>query len=355
MYRFSSSQTAQPNFSFIVEINLNGSVIFQSRIFPENGIYAHYDASDIVKYRIPKPTLSTVLAQDNGTMQNVSLTVTENYGTPPVDVGTATSTVTRTWKAGLSDEDFLLKDFATDYVEKLFLTNVPRGERIQMIRGQDVYLEQISDASSQLLINFYDATDVLIDSYTDTQTYPIWQLNLKDSLLNAVITAGIANVAYFTVRIGLSSEILTFEYFDDYCNYPFALQWMNEYGSFDQFVFKHNNQLKSNVDSNSYRSQFGSWVGNSFVYSVVNTGQIDYVKNIKESGILTTDYVTEEFQNYLVELFDSPFYLLYDINGYVIAITVTTNSYDYEQSRFDELFNIEVKYNKSSSKRSITI
>lgn len=356
MYRFSSNQTTQANFSYIVKVNLGGAVIFESKIFPMNGIYAKFDASDVVKYKIPKPTLSTVLAQSNGTMQDLSLTVTENYGAVPIDQASETSTVTRTWKAGLSDEDFLLKDFGTDYKGSLFLTNTPRQNRVEILRGQDVYLEQIVDVGvlTSLFLRFYNSAGVLLDTITVAYDFPVWQLNLKDTIITGVSPVDIANTAYFTVQIG-TSEILTLEYFDDYCNYPFSLTWMNEYGSFDQFVFKHNNELNYSADGSSYRSQFGSWVGDSFVYSVVNTGAIDYVKNIRHEGTLTTDFITEAFQNYLIELFNSPFYLLTDINGYVVAITVSNNSYKEDQARFDELLMLEVNYKKSFSHKSLTI
>ena len=300
--------------------------------------------------------MGTALSQDNGTLQDLSLTVTENYGTPAINVGTTTSTVTRTWKAGLSDEDFITKDFDTDYVTKKFLTNVPRGTNIQMTRGQDVYLEMIDDSGAvSSFFNFYDSDGILLETLSQNNTFGIWQLNMKDSILDALLTVSIADVAYFTVKIGLFCETLTYEYFDDYCNYPFSLMWMNEYGAKDSYVFKHNNELKASVKESSYRSQFGKWVGNSFVYSVTDSGQIDYVKQIKQSGTITTDYITEEFQNYLVEIFDSPFYLLYDINGYSIAIVVNASSYSFDQSRFDELLMLEVKYDKASSKRSLTL
>ena len=356
MYRFSSNQTAQANFSFIVKATLGGTVLIESKIFPEVGIYAHYDASDVVKYKIPKPILTNVLAQSNGTMLNLSLTVTENYGTTPINQASATSTITRTWKSSLSSEDFLLKDFNADYKGKLFLTNTPRSNNIQVLRGQDVYLEQIVDTGGlvSLFLRFYNSAGVLLDTITTGYNFPIWQLNLKDTIITDMAPVDILNVAYFTVQIG-TSEILTIEYFDDYCNKPFALMWMNEYGAFDQFIFKHNNELSYNVDSSSYRSQFGSWVGNAFVYSVVNSGLIDYVKNIKHSGTITTDFVSEAFQNYLIELFNSPFYLLTDVSGYVITITVTNNGYKEDQSRFDELLMLEVNYTKSSSHKSLTI
>ena len=356
MYRFSSNQTAQANFSFIVKATLGGTVLIESKIFPEVGIYAHYDASDVVKYKIPKPILTNILAQSNGTMLNLSLTVTENYGTTPINQASATSTITRTWKSCLSSEDFLLKDFNADYKGKLFLTNAPRSNNIQVLRGQDVYLEQIVDTGGLVAasIAFYDSSGALLDTVGISYNFPIWQLNLKSTLLDAITPEDINDVSYFTVQIG-TSEILTIEYFDDYCNKPFALTWMNEYGAFDQFIFKHNNELSYNVDSSSYRSQFGSWVGNAFVYSVVNSGLIDYVKNIKHSGTITTDFVSEAFQNYLIELFNSPFYLLTDVNGYVITITVTNNAYKEDQSRFDELLMLEVNYTKSSSHKSLTI
>jgi len=353
-YRFSSDQTAQANFSFLVETYINGAVVATDKVFPENGIYAHFDASTITRYIVPTPTISTVISQNSGTMNLIKVKVTEYYGTTPTAQATATSTETYTFKACLSNEAWISSDFETNYEAVQFLTNYPRAERVQVLRGQDVQLAMITNQSLLLTIRFYDSSDVLIDTYTDTQNYYIWQLNLKSSILDAIVLGGIAGVSYFIVDID-GQDSITFEYFDDYCNAPFSLLWMNEFGSYDTFVFKHNNALNASVSSESYGKQFGQWDGNSFVYAIQTSGTIDFSKSVKEKGELTSDYLTQLVQNWLVELYKSPFLLLYGVNTIGLPINIEGGSYQIIQERFEDLISESVRYSKSTEHRSLSI
>ncbi len=52
---FSSTQTAQANFSFIVETYFNAALVSVDRVFPEVSGYAHIDVSPIVKNLLNKP------------------------------------------------------------------------------------------------------------------------------------------------------------------------------------------------------------------------------------------------------------------------------------------------------------
>lgn len=353
-YRFSSDQTAQDNFYYLVETYIAGVVVATDKVFPEVGIYAHFDASTVTRYVVPSPTMSTVISRDSGTIKTIKIKVTEYYGTTPTAQANATSTETYTFKGCLSDEVWIDSDFETDYEATKFLTNYPRTERVQILRGQDVFLAMITNASLQLRIRFYDSSDTLIDTYTDTQDYDIWQLNLKSTLLDAVVTGGIAGIAYFIVDIDTQDPI-TFEYFDDYCNAPFSLLWMNEFGSYDTYVFKHNNVLSATVSKESYGKQFGEWDGNSFTYSIQTSGTVDFSKDVKEKGELTSDYMTQLVQNWLIELYKSPFLLLYGVNTSGLPINIEGGSYQIMQERFEDLISETVRYTKSTEHRSLSI
>ena len=353
-YRFSSTQTAQANFYFQVETYINGVVVATDRVFPENGIYAHFDASTVTRYIVPTPTMSTVISQDSGTIKTVKIKVTEYYGTTPTARANATSTETYVFKACLSDEDWIDSDFETNYEAVQFLTNYPRAERVQVLRGQDVFLSMITNASLQLRIRFYDSSDVLIDTYTDTQDFDIWQLNLKSSILDTIVLGGIAGISYFIVDIDTQDPI-TFEYFDDYCNAPFSLLWMNEYGSYDTFIFKHNNALNASVSNESYGKQFGQWSGTTFNYNIQTSGTIDFSKSVKEKGELTSDYLTQLVQNWLVELYKSPFLLLYGVNTSGLPINIEGGSYQIMQERFEDLISETIRYSKATEHRSLSI
>lgn len=353
-YRFSSTQTGQANFYFLVQTYINGVIVSTDKVFTEVGIYAHFDASTVTRYIVPTPTMSTVISQDSGTMKTVKIKVTEYYGTTPTAQASATSTETYVFKACLSDEEWINSDFNTNYKGIQFLTKYPRAERVQVLRGQDVFLSMITNISLQLRIRFYDGSDVLIDTYTDTQDFDIWQLNLKSTILDAIVTGGIAGISYFIVDID-GQDPITFEYFDDYCNAPFSLLWMNEFGSYDTFIFKHNNALNGTVSNDSYGKQFGQWSGNEFNYAIQTSGTIDFSKSVKEKGELTSEYLTQLVQNWLVELYKSPFLLLYGVNTSGLPINIEGGSYQIMQERFEDLISETVRYSKSTEHRSISI
>jgi hypothetical protein len=181
-YRFSSNQTGQPNFSYIVETLYDGNVVNTAKVFPEVGIYAHWDASNVVTYIAETPVLYQSLYIDNGLLKNVTIRVTENYGTPPTNQATATATISQTFKGRLSDEDWLDVDFVNDFQELKFLTNNPNRETI-ILRGVDSYISMLTDNGSlDLEMNFYDENNTLLHTYTTSQNYKIWQLNVKSSL-----------------------------------------------------------------------------------------------------------------------------------------------------------------------------
>jgi hypothetical protein len=354
MYQFSSTNTLEENFYFLVETYVNGVIVSTDKVFTESGTSAHFDASTITRYIAPQPTMSTVISSDSGTMRSIYLKVIEYYGATPVADANATSTTTYIFKACLSDEDWITSDFENDYQNTKFLTNYPRTERVFVLRSQDVFLNMITDSSVDVDITFYNSAGGTIDTYNDTQNFKIWQLNLKSTLLDAIVTGGIASVAYFTVTID-SSDPITFEYYDDYCNIPYGLLWLNEFGAYDTFVFTHNNVLSASVSSESYVKMFGQWVGSTFTYDLNNSGAIDFSKTVKEKGELTSGYMIQELQNWLVELYKSPFVLLLGLGGYSLPITLESKSYKIEQDRFEDLISETVRYIKSTEHRSLSL
>ena len=74
-YEFSSDQTGQPNFSFKVELKINGQTIWTDKIFPEVSNKAHWDVSSIVRIFVSGPTVSTQLIVDSGTTLTIQVVV----------------------------------------------------------------------------------------------------------------------------------------------------------------------------------------------------------------------------------------------------------------------------------------
>lgn len=354
-FTFSSNQTAQANFSYIVQTFLNATMVSEDRVFPESSTRAHYDCSPIVKGLMPVPQFKSALYQNAGTNYEVYIKVIENYGSPAIDQASATSSAIDIFKAGLSDEDWETFNAPTTWQNLLFLTNYPRAERIEVLRGHDFYLNMIQDASKTLELKFYSSAGALLHTYTSTQNYAIAQLNLKSTLLTS--TAGVPDislVAYYTVQIG-TSEILTIHFLDDYCYSPTALMWLNDYGAYDYFIFEHNLDESGSVEERKYERQYGKWSGTSFGYDASNSGEQRISTNTNKKGIIYTDWITEDQQNWLTELFDSVQFRLYLLSGTYKGISVTSNEFSFKKQRWEDLINETVAFNYSSNHQSLTL
>lgn len=355
MYEFSSTQSGQANFSFIVETYVNAAKVKEEKVFLERSNKAHIDISETVDDLLDAPTPLTDFESDSGTSADIYIIVRENYGTPPTNQANATSSTTVAFKGEISKERFIDVNFNTQYRVNKWLTNHPTNN-IEILREQTAICSMLTDSSYLLTVSFYDSAGALITTHTDTQTRVIWQFNLSQS---SMVAAGVAtqiqlnNTSYFTIQID-SSETLTFTYLDNYCYNPKSLLWVNEYGSFDTYIFNHNDIRKGSNTSKSYTKQFGGWDGTTFGYDALDSGNIDYVKTEQIEGSLVSGYMTEEIHDFIVELYNSPFYLLYDAAGNgAESISVTSNNWNYNTNRFDDLIMEEVNYKLSNTKKSV--
>jgi len=181
MYRFSSNQTAQANFSYVVETYFDGTLVSEDRVFPESGIYAHIDISPIVKNLLSVPVLTNTIWQDAGIDGKIKIKVWENYGTPAVNQASATSTETNIFKGCLSDRDWMSWNAGQYTVSGgSFMTyRAPSSDgKVYKIRDDDFYLNIIQDGSELLTVELIGPLGI-IDTYTDTQDFTVAQVNIN--------------------------------------------------------------------------------------------------------------------------------------------------------------------------------
>jgi hypothetical protein len=204
-------------------------------------------------------------------------------------------------------------------------------------------------------MNFYSDSNVLLHTFTTSQNYKIWQLNVKSSLLTSI--AGVPDinaVAYFTVEIG-ASEIYTFRYHEADCYNAHQIIWINEYGCPDQFVFTHNNIVSGSAKYDSYKRKFGAWAGNEYLYNLDNSGATNFFTTVEEKGEIVSGWLTQSEQHFLTEMYRSPSHLLFNSVGDKINIRLMDASYEYQQDKYEELFNEIVKYEKVNGRNSLRL
>lgn len=350
---FSSNQTSNANFTYKVQTFVDGVQVAEDTVFLERSTRAHYDASSVVKDFIQVPTRSNTLYSEANYSNEVYIKVIENYGTTPTDHANASSTPINVFKACLSDKAW--KSYtSSSYVGLKYLTNVPRNERIYQMFEQDFYLNIITDGiPNELLINVFDSSGTLIDFYAETQSFLISQINLNTDLLTS---AGITltNASYYTVTVE-GSEMLTIYFLNDYCYSPNTLQWLNEFGAYDSFIFEHNLEQSGEVKEQTYGKQFGQWNGTSFEYDLNSAGTLRVGTKQKDKGVIYTSYITQSKQRWLCELYKSPRHYLIDIDGVVDSIKITTNQFSFQQDRFEELISESVAFEYTNAHNGISL
>ena len=100
VFEFSSTQTAQTNFSFVVELQVNGAVHSYHQVFPESANFGKFDCSAILRTIVYSELVSdgTLDTAYTNAIATYKVRVIDKYGTPPVeiDAGTESSTFTVT-------------------------------------------------------------------------------------------------------------------------------------------------------------------------------------------------------------------------------------------------------------------
>ena len=354
-YIFSSDQTGEANFSFKVELKVDGAVIYEDKVFVEVSTLAHFDASTISRYKASGPVLNSALFAESGTTRTIQLVVTENYGEPAVDQLSASSTVTKIFKANVSDKEYIANDYDTDFKGQKWLTDHPTNS-MQALRTQEKCLSIIGGGvSSVLTMVFYNSVGIVLHTYNSpAQTFELWQLNLVAK--NLTLIAGVPNlslVTRYTVQVG-TSDIVTVTYLDDYSHAPTAMTWVNHYGAFDSFIFQHSHLESGTTKSSNYTRQFGGWESTSYTFDLGNSGPVDYFKNNLQKGKVVTDYLTEQIHTWFIRSLVAKGlgHTLYLIDGTNYPVTLTTKNYNIKLRRWEDLISEVIAFDISYSDNS---
>lgn len=341
---FSSDQIAQANFSFIVETYFNAALVSVDRVFPEVNDYAHIDVSPIVKNLFNIPTILNTLWGESGLCGQVNIKIIENYGTPPIDQADLTSSTIPVIKGCLSDRDWATYN-PTPYmvagVGAKFMTalnDLPSNVRVYKQRNVPFVLQAIQqNNSATITVHIENASVGVIDTYTDTDTFYVPQVVITDSILQGVCGFSSIDIAAAEcVTIEIDNAIFTVFLYDAECDDdPSTLQWINQFGSWDSFIFRHNVERKGEVTDRTYTKKFGAWDGTTFNYNLNNAGNIRVGTQQIDKLTIYTDWITQAEQNYLTTLYKSPRYLLYH-DGDTYNVRVTSNQFTFKKARFED-------------------
>lgn len=351
-WTFTSNQTGQANFSFIVEIYVNGALSSRREIFPEVGARAHIDIQDTMKNVTPVATPEhTTVVKNASNLISCYIKVRERYGATPAYQADSTSATVYAFKSSLTKKDFTNFDPANYEIfldTALFMNYVPDTLTINHASDNivSVYNNSIDDLA--IVFNLYDANGSSITGadVAIPNTAIISQINLRSDLLisETPVTLSQFNQAsymqyYCEIGGGAQASVIKRVYFDQSdCGIRTHFVWLNKLGSFDPYTFTHNKIIQAKIESNTFEKQFGNWSGNLFSYDANDSGVIDFLKTTKSMMQVVSGYINQEMQIYLVSgMYTSPLVLISE-SGDFERMRVEATEYVEQNDEFEEEF-----------------
>lgn len=354
VWTFSSNQTAQPNFIFVIKIYINDALIGNEVVFP-NGIYGKYDGSHHTSNYCDLPTISGNLAEDAANYCRIRITIVERYGSPAADATTLSTSNVYAWKSKLFDSDFI-NFAASDYIYSSggrWLTNHPNYPSVRLT-NESVRLSVINngDDLEDFKVELFDSAGASIVSDTTTILADgaiIMILNLSPSVIVAsalAITDGdFADCAYFEVSAdGGSGMIIQRINIDNsvvYSTYK-RIHSVGQFGNVEAFSFGLITRPTADIKSMSYERGFGGWNGGNWSFDLTAGINLDYGKAVDRGLKCTSDWLTDTLHNWLIyNLIASPvIYIEQDNELYRVAMKAQTIDEKIQEN--DMLFMLEI-------------
>jgi len=347
---FSSTQTAQPNFYFLVEVSIANpttfSVIEKHKVYPEVSSFAHFNAQTITERFVEANNIVSGQA-----LPKVRIKVTEYYNNSAQ--ASATSNEVMFWKARISMRNFANYDHSEYYLNTAsgvkFLTYEPRGTA--KVKREDNFILSLlsSGLNTDFLVRTYESNGTLVDSVAINKgTDNLLVLSCGVYALETFNSVDFTNATYYTIEatnLAGNTEVFRID-LDDSCIYSTSsrLLWLNSLGGIDAFTFGLLTKEKTSVTSFGYEKQFGNFnSSNSYAYDLKEGTVVDYLKTYKKELELTSDWMLEAVQNWLSKsLYTSPFVRIQE-NSDLYRCKVTNASFDKKIQENDLLFQEMVK------------
>lgn len=367
VWTFSSNQTAQANFSYVVEIYVNGVLDSRREIFPEVGARAHIDISEVMVYSTTPATVGqTTVVDDAANNIPCYIVINERYGTPPAYQASETSSVVRAFKASITNEEMDAwnpADYTVGSSASKFMTDRPNDLYIPM--DKDYFLTIITNQAVGITLVFKlyeeDGTPIPGADVAISDSWEMAQFNIRSSYLVAetiIPQSSFDAAAYMEVYIeeggaNIYSETKRYYFDREECGTHAHLVWLNRFGAFDVFNSTHNIIQSSDVQTFSYEKQFGEWQGTSYVLDSTRSGEVDYLKSTKDKLAVVTGFLNEDAQNYLTGVYDSP--MVYISGSTFKRVSTRQTAYTLQNDLYEEEFTQVIELSLPNARKSVRL
>jgi len=371
----SSTNTAEPNFRYIVQIIFSypsvvtktlkmsarpdGFLLFDAHRIVENYLSYDFSISDATN-SITCPNSYASFIIDIGV----------EYGTTPTeylslaDTGNinAINAAVRHSVASFGNEtDLINLNIPTQYqmltgtlsTTRKFLTTAPITG-IKICDDSNFYLYITTGATTEpikLMLKVYDDTGSLLSTNIKTLTtstllmlrYGVGTKNIND--WNAAYLVG---ASYYTITLcdntpAALGETIRFN-IDCGCskyNETFRLHWLNPLGGFDAYSFNQKFDRNLNIKKANYTKVLGSMSAGTFTFAPTQSGKVTFDSRATEQIKVDSDWVTEAENEWLWALAKST-QVFWEIDADTYApVTITNTSYKQQTYAGKKLFNAE--------------
>ena len=367
-YLIESTNVAQPNFAYLVDIYINGSGTKTVRLRIPARPSDNKGKVDI--HRVLESALTSDVGNptgDAGTYDasNSSLSYIvefgEEYGTTLIQYPNEETDISRkAFNASLEKRPFInwdVTEYELDGITKKFLTNMPDNNKVSLnSHGWLYYLDD--PAITFINVNVFDLNgsplagakiDVTASS-SDIQFVPsspasLNNIDVANLLVGAqpIIDSTVGSYEIQARGVGSYSETRTF-IIEESCKYNTnTLIFQNNLGAFDSFTFYLGDMSMTDIERKDMKVNVDTVVGNDIVYSMNEREKVTYYTKKSETIKLMSDWISEEESNWLLELMSSPEIYLQEGNELVAVAKIKATNYTKKKVVRDKLFKIDVE------------
>lgn len=392
-----SVSLSQPNYKYIFEVTVTnpvtGNVSQKFNVSPEpKESYGIKDVSGFidqyVKEVIPEPTdpqyVNAFYQAEPERIIEYEITCTSGWNVAgiftedPDGVGTITTGPLLAWSGSFEEHDWIEQiNEGTPFNTWLcnvgngssakFLTSFPNKE-VQLLDVGWTYLIQDTPVDvDRMRIETFDSSGTSISvfevSNNITGATPdeyLLRMASAPGSLNSIIAGQfisgaqpviVGTEAYYEIQLfnnagAPSSELITMT-LQTPCRYEtYRIHFLNRLGGFDAYNFTLRSQPTKDTKRKSYTKSDNNLDLNGIRYDHKDNGTVDYNVTTREKIKLRSDYLTEEENDWLQELVDSPtVYLEFTkLKGGkdFKPVRVITNKWTQKKTSIDKLFRLDI-------------
>ena len=370
VFTASSTNTANDSFSYLVDIYINGSLTktIRKRIPARPDGFLEVDIHRVIEqsitYGLVSLTNTLASLDDEMSLLNYQVKFGEEYEVLGVIEQFPDLTVDSERYAfnGSLGRNELIDYDNTDYlatdINSKFLSNAPTTQHTAINDFGCMGIFNYSGTATRIVLATYDENQVIIGTFRfainassdliNIVTNPA-SLNLIDALefitgVQPVITDSVFSYSFFLAD-GLdnpASEVITFNI--QKCDNKARLIFQNRLGQFDSFNFTKRKDVNTKIERNTYK-KIPNRLDLSGVYteSKSDREKVQHYTKTTDSIKVVSDWITEEENNWLLELVESPVIFLEE-NGERIAIEkIEKTMHESKNNYQDKLFNLELE------------